>query len=241
MISLSVIIPTYNADAFIGGVLERLRTWLLSHEEIELIVVDDGSTDTTLSILRGLETKIPRLRIISIPSNKGKGFALRSGFAEAVGEYLAFTDADLPYGLSVFERMLEAMKKDSDLCLLYGSRSHELSKEEKGYGTIRRFGRNFFSNVIRFIAVPDVEDTQCGIKMLNRPLALEAIKVSKINRFAFDIELFMITKAHMWRYNSFPVELNHRKESSVRLVRDTIVMLRDVVSISRRHKRGDYV
>ncbi len=237
-IELSVIIPAYNAGAFIEDTLRRLAALL--GESRELIVVDDGSGDDTFDVMRRFEGRIPNYSCIRLPRNRGKGFALREGMKRARGTYVAFTDADLPYGLSIFDEMLAVMKKDSALFLLYGSRSHQNSKEEKGYGTLRRFGRNFFSNVIRYLAVPDVPDTQCGIKMLTRELAECASVSAIINRFAFDIELFMIAKAHGWQYRAFPVTLTHRKESSVRLVRDTLVMLLDLLRIISRYERGNY-
>lgn len=236
---LSIIIPVYNAGAFLSQTLSRLAEE--QGDGRELIVVDDGSGDDTFAVMEQFRSRIQNYHIIRLPHNRGKGFATRAGMKEAHGAYVAFTDADLPYGTSIFGTMLAVLKKKPEVHLLYGSRSHELSKEEKGYGAVRRFGRNFFSNVIRFLAVPKVKDTQCGIKMLTAELAKRAVETAIVDRFAFDIELFMIAKAHGWMYEEFPVTLSHRKESSVRLVYDTLRMLRDVVRISRRYAQGGYV
>jgi dolichyl-phosphate beta-glucosyltransferase len=116
-----------------------------------------------------------------------------------------------------------------------------LSREKRGYGFLRRLGRSFFSRVIRFLVVPNVLDTQCGIKMLRSELAKQVVAKGVINRFAADIELFIIARANHWRYEDFPVELNHRKESSVRLIRDTLIMFKDVLRIKWNFWRDKYV
>ncbi len=241
MIELTIIIPVFNASAFLGESLKKIENWLRSRGgKIELIAVNDGSTDNTLVILENFKKQIPNYLIVDLKENRGKGFALKEGMKRASGEYIGFTDADLPYGLEVFDQMLKLMKNNQKISFLYGSRSHVLSRSKRGYGIVRSMGRLFFSHAIRLLAVADVLDTQCGIKMFKSEFVNTAFQKSIIDGFAFDIELFVIAKIRNLTYQDFPVELSHRKESSVRLVRDTLLMLKDVLRIKIRKWLNGY-
>lgn len=239
MTDLSLVIPVYNAAPFLRETLRRLGEALSRHADWELIVVNDGSRDETARILEEELPRLPRARAIHLPRNTGKGAALRAGFHAARGELAAFTDADLPYGLSVLDAMRERMEQYPELHLLYGSRHHALSRERAGYDRVRRLGRLFFSAVIRCL-LPGVVDSQCGIKLFRRSLARRCAEKGSIDRFAADIEFFVIAKVAGLRFEDFPVELNHRTESSVRLVRDTLRLLADVFVIACRYWRGVY-
>ncbi len=239
MTELSLIIPAYNAGAFFEDSLRRLQEMLATRPAWELIIVDDGSSDRTQEISALSLKDIPRARNLRLSRNQGKGAALRAGMREARGAFVAFTDADLPYGLAVFDAMLAQMRQDERFALLYGSRSHTHSVQS-GYGLIRVLGRRFFGGLIRAI-MPDVADTQCGIKLFRKELAQKIVEKGRIDGFAADIEFFVIARAEKQAYRDFPVLLTHRKESSVRLVRDSLMMLKDMMQIFYRRWRGDYV
>ena len=168
-----------------------------------------------------------------------KGLALRHGFAASEGKYVAFTDADLPYGLEIINKMYRTMEGNRTVALLFGSRSHSLSKSSS-YGWLRSAGRNFFSNVVKNLVISDVKDTQCGVKMLRADLAHRTAVSAMANRFAFDIEIFAIARQNQLQYQDFPVTLSHRKESSVRLIKDTLLMLYDIVKIRLRMQQHFY-
>lgn len=237
----TIVIPIYNAGAFIEETIrDVVRVFSGAAEPWEIIAVNDGSTDTTAAALERMAKETPGLRVVHMEVNGGKGRALRRGMREARGECVAFTDADLPYGAPALVSLLERMKEDPSLQFVYGSRSHASSVERRGYGLLRRIGRLFFSVVVRALAAPGVQDTQCGIKALRRPFLLRVLEVSRVDRFAFDVELFAIARAAGAASLAMPVSLNHRKESSVRLVTDTARMLRDIWRIRRNVKRRLY-
>lgn len=239
MTELSVIVAMYNAAPFLKETLARLEPFLARHRNWELIAVDDGSFDGTTEILGELVRRFAEARVLRFAENQGKGAALRAGMRAAKGEFVAFTDVDLPYGLEILEEMHAHLASHPEIYLLYGSRHHKSSRERSGYNFFRRAGRLFFSIVIRFL-LPHVSDSQCGIKLFRRELAQRCAKLGRINRFAGDIEFFMIGKAAGMQSADFPVELNHRKESSVRLVQDTILMLVDTLRIWVYYWRGLY-
>lgn len=237
--SVTLIIPVYNGQAFLDTSIQKILDWRGSQtQEIEICFVNDGSTDTTAQILKNIANH-PNIVLINLEKNTGKGAALRAGFAAAGGEILAFTDADLPYGLEAITRMAETLKKDS-LAFIYGSRAHAQSVVQQGYGPVRRLGRVFFSSSVRLFLPIASADTQCGIKMFSRPLAEAVVKLSVLNRFAFDMELFLIAKINSFPSAPFPVSLTHRSESSVHIVLDTLRMLIDIIRLRIRLLQGKY-
>ena len=240
-VEVSIIIPVVNGGAFVEKTVDAVLSWLAAQNfSSELIMVNDGSTDATGELLKKPLSTNPNYRVVTIPHNKGKGAALRSGLRIATGRFQAYTDADLPYGIEILAGMLLVFQGDSELALVYGSRSHSASHEKRGYGFMRTLGRTFFSHLTRLLVIPDVPDTQCGIKMFRRDVGALIDRHSRINRFAFDIELFTIVKNNCLKYQDFPVELNNRKESSVRLIKDTAQMIIDMLRIKWKAWRGEY-
>lgn len=238
---LSIIIPVLNGGPFIRETTDRIFVWAKnSGHQVEIVCVNDGSRDDTQDVLKASCGSVLECRVITFSENRGKGAAIREGLKNARGKYVVFTDADLPYGVDIFGKMLQIMEGDQSLALLYGSRSHESSKYEAGYGALRRFGRNFFSYFIRLMVLPNVSDTQCGIKMLRADFAKLAVERLTVNRFAYDVELFVIADAHNLKYKDVAVTLNQKKESSVRLVKDTLIMICDVVRIKIKNLLGHY-
>lgn len=241
-IKLSIIIPVFNGSSFLEEKLKTVSKWAEGKMgSIEIIFINDGSTDATPSILNRFRQSMCYVRVFSLLKNRGKGFALCEGIKLAQGEYIGFTDADLPYGFIVFEHIFELMERKRKVDLVFGSRSHQRSKEKNGYGFLRKCGRLFFSVVIRLLVVPDVKDTQCGVKMFRREFAMMVLRVATVERFAFDIELFAIALQNHRLYEGVPVELTHRKESSVHFIKDTLSMLCDILKIRIRMWQNYYV
>jgi glycosyltransferase involved in cell wall biosynthesis len=238
---LSLIIPVYNSAPFIQDSLKKIQDWSVrSLTPVEVIIVNDGSADESERLIKEFQAGWSACELITFSVNQGKGFSLRQGLAKARGDYIAFTDADLPYGLNIMNEMQAVMHSDPKLALVFGSRHHPSSTSSRGYGLLRSLGRLFFSKVVQLLAIPGVADTQCGIKMMTRSLAGIMVGKGRINRFAFDVELFGIARANSLSIRDFPVELTHRKESSVHLVKDTLQMLKDIIYIRYNLLRGYY-
>jgi glycosyltransferase involved in cell wall biosynthesis len=117
---LSVVMPVYNERATLRVVVERVLSISFSFE-IELLCVDDGSTDTSREILAELQKEHPAIRVLLQPRNMGKGAALRRGIQEATGEYVVIQDADLEYDPAEYPLLLEPLM-DGKADVVYGSR-----------------------------------------------------------------------------------------------------------------------
>lgn len=240
MVKLSIIIPVFNSASFITDTLQKIEDYIDKKGDIELIVVDDGSTDNTKSLIEQFALNRPHITTLYLPQNKGKGFAVREGIRAARGQYIAFTDTDLPYGLTILDSMLNILEKDHDMAMLYGSRSHVASIYKKGYSLFRKIGRYFFSYFIRFMVSLEVSDTQCGLKMITKNFAEAVLKKVTIDRFAFDVELFVLAKTGHYICQDLPVTLDQKQATSVRFVKDTVIMLLDVIKIRLKMQEGIY-
>src|SRR3989344_799864 len=237
---LSVIIPIFNGGYYLEKTLKRLLQLASTASfGIEFILVDDGSTDNTVSVLKSYKDR-NYFKIIRLSENHGKGYAIRAGLLEAHSGVICFTDADLPYGTEVIIGMFRFVQSQPSLMLLYGSRNHRLSAATNDYGLMRKFGRFFFSWVVKLALSSHIRDSQCGIKMFRRPLGDLLINFSTVDRFAFDVELFAIVFSNKLSNTDFPVELNHQKHSSVRIFVDTAGMLFNILRVRNKLKRNLY-
>ena len=231
VVELSLIIPVLNGASFLKSSLDKLALWTSQQTySIEIIFVNDGSSDKTQEILNNFHG-LKNVAVINFIKNLGKGAAIKAGLSHARGAYVVFTDADLPYGLDVFDGMLNKIKSNHSIALVYGSRSHEQSIYKEGYGFGRRLGRFFFSALIRLIIPIGVADTQSGIKLFRRDLAMLVAEKLTVHRFAFDVEIFAIAKQNNFSYVDFPVTLSQRKETSVHFIKDTLNMIKDIFKI----------
>ncbi len=123
MTKLSVVIPAYNEVATVENLLRRVAGAPLPEGlDLEMVVVDDGSSDGTRDLLRDLETRgAPPFRLIEHPVNRGKGAALRTGFEQATGDIVLVQDADLEYNPRDYPVLLQPILED-EADVVYGSR-----------------------------------------------------------------------------------------------------------------------
>ncbi len=238
---LAIIVPVYNAEDSLGESVQSLIQFRGNFVgNLQIIFVNDGSTDDSYSKLVNLTSNLSFISVINLESNKGKGFALKKGISFANAKYVGFTDIDLPYGMGIFNSTYNKLNDNADLSMVYGSRHHADSEPEQDYGIVRKIGRKFFSNIVRAITPTDVKDTQCGFKMMKEGFAQKVVESSIVNRFAFDIELFMVAHANNKKISPVSVSLNHTKESSVRIVVDTIRMIYDIIRIRYAYHTKHY-
>jgi len=211
--TLSVVVPAYNEQATIAESMIRLRN-VLDKAEIshEIIVVSDGSTDHTVRVLNGLS--IPDLQVVANQVNMGKGAALRTGTQRALGEYLAFLDADLdlhPEALLGLLALLESTKADGAI----GSKIHPDSVVH--YPFARRIMSSAYRYLIRLAFDLRVSDTQTGLKVFKRLKVIETIDLVETNGFGFDLELLVRLHNDGLHIIEGPIMLDFQFESTVRL------------------------
>lgn len=231
MIDISVIIPAYNAASIIarsvGTVDEYLGRNFASHE---IIVVDDGSDDETPEILRSLAEKVPALRVVALPENRGKGRAVRSGMLAASGDVRAFTDADLPYSLKAI-KVAAQLIAGGGFDLVVGDRTLPGSNYYSNVSLLRRVVSRTLSFVTRLMLTGEQFDTQCGFKAFRGEVAEALFSLTRVDDFAFDVEILYIALHYNLPIRRIPVRFTPRGGSSVRLAHDVPRMLRSIVRL----------
>ncbi len=223
MTLVSLIIPTYNSQEFINQNLVTLNNFLgLNFPDYEIIVVDDGSTDSTPQIVEKI--KNDKIIYLHLAKNKGKGYAVRHGYKFSKGEFLIFIDSDLPYHLRALNQMVKELAS-SDLVI--GSRNHPESVATAGISLYRQIGSLFLSKAVEAFILGEYIDTQCGLKGLSRNSADFLFSKMTIDGFSFDIEMLYHAIQNGMRIKQIPVNFINNKNSTVSLSK-TIRMIWDV-------------
>jgi dolichyl-phosphate beta-glucosyltransferase len=232
--ALTLILPCYNEA-------ERLPRTLAGHlaalsrrpGEVEVLVVDDGSTDQTAAVADAIAATDGRVRVIGNQRNHGKGFAVRTGVLAAKGQLLVFTDADGSYGPHAVAQVVAALANAS---VAIGSRAAGPATGSP----VRRLASLLFNRVIQALLGLPFRDTQCGVKGFRRRAALEVFGRARLDGFAFDAEVLFLARRLGLQVSEVHVRAEERDGSKVQLVVDALRMLRDVVGVRRWAKSGCY-
>ena len=192
-VMLSIVIPAFNEEKRIGSSLEKLIAFLQNYpKDSEVIIVDDGSTDTTVSIAEKYRKKLPNFQIVSSEKNRGKGFAVKTGFEKANGDVVLFTDADFSTPITESSKILEKINAGYDIAI--GSRAIDRSLIKKHQNIFRENIGRLANFLIQLFAVAGIKDTQCGFKAFKKSTTAAIFSEQKIFRYAFDIELLYLAK-----------------------------------------------
>lgn len=159
---LSVLIPAYNERETVGELLRRVVAVDLPDIELEIVVVDDGSTDGTGELLAGLD--LPGLRLLRHGVNRGKGGAVRTALAAATGDAVIFQDADLEYDPRDYGRLLEPIRAGAAR-VVYGVR--DLGPQTP----LRRLGNRFLTLATNLLYGVRLDDMETCYKMIAMPVA----------------------------------------------------------------------
>jgi len=189
-----IIIPCYNEASRLNS--KAFVDFILTNDDYHLCFVNDGSKDNTLQILNSLQSTCPsKITVLDSKLNEGKATAVRSGanflYNKEDINYIGFIDADLSTDFEDFDRLVQSLKSNKELKMIYGSR-------RKGGNIERSFFRGFLSKIIKSIiylilGLP-IEDTQCGAKVFRRDLIPVAFEQSFLTRWLFDVEIFIRIK-----------------------------------------------
>ena len=237
---LSVVIPMYNESAIVADTVATLDAYLFATyaENYELIFCDDGSKDDTYAIVEALLPNYPRVRLVGYPQNRGKGCAVRTGMLAATGDFVIFTDCDLAFGCEIIDKMYQFRLSHPQAQSVIGSRVME-KDGLAGYSFARKVMSRAYIRVVNLFAGTHFRDTQTGIKGFDRALIQQIFPLCEIDRFAFDLEILILSKHFGYTIVEMPVKIiaNRNADSKVAPVKDALRMLRDVRKIRRHAKR----
>lgn len=232
---LSVVIPVFNAELFIDDTLLKLIKWeeCLDYKA-EVLLINDGSTDKTKIIIENYIKKNSFLKLITYSTNQGKGFAVKKGMIEAQGDFRIFTDADLPYGLTVFNKILYYLDfKEFDICI--GNRKSTESKNVIKMDFPRKISSKLFTILISRYVVTGVGDTQCGLKGFRGEIAKKIFCKLHVKGFAFDVEVLYLSYKYELDIKRIPVIFQGNHISTINLIYSSINMLLDVLYLPIRY------
>jgi dolichyl-phosphate beta-glucosyltransferase len=232
---LSIVVPAYRSSAYISETVRRL---LDAFDDLgvrgEIIVVDDGSDDDTV----GAVPKVAGVRAIRLSTNQGKGAALRAGMALATGAVRGFTDADLPYGTQPLRHALDCILQRGFHAAI-GDRTLPGSSYE-GAGVLRTVVSEVASFAFRTLVTGGIYDTQCGFKLFRGDVAAGVFRISRIDRFAIDVELIYLLLKYRLDIKRVPVRLERNASTSVSVGRDSAQAAIDIVRMRGHWALGHY-
>jgi|SRR5271166_436250 len=227
-VNLTIVIPAFNEAERLEVGFDRLmgsaKDGAFDPEATEIIVVDDGSTDETASRAWGTFADFPLVRVHSLPANSGKGAAVRAGVRIARGRLVAHMDADMAIHPSQVAALTEALSS-ADLAI--GTRTEvEATSERVGVRSLMGRSFNLFVNGVTRVGL---HDTQCGFKAFRTPVARLLFHLLTIERFAFDVQVVANARRLGFSIAEVPVHWQHVADSRVRLTRDPMAMIVDVL------------
>ena len=227
--SISIIIPAYNEGQRIGDSLTKIIEYMEQKDFAwELIVVDDASTDNTVSIVRNLVPN-QNLKIIINDTNLGKGASIKKGMLEAQGDILLFTDADLSAPIEEFDKFIDEFKNGYDVVI--GSRALPESCLEIHQPIYREKMGKIFNFFVQAIVIKGIKDTQCGFKAFTKKCAYDIFSKQRLKRFSFDVEILFLAKHHGYKIKEVPVKWINSPASKVNAVKDSLIMFFDLFRI----------
>lgn len=231
---LSIVVAAYNEERRLGRSLQAIGKYLARHRLAhEIIVVDDGSNDGTARLVTELQAVVPNLRLISYATNRGKGYALRTGVLASSGDYVLISDADLSTPITELGRLLPLLTHEK-CAVAIGSRALALSRIIRKQPWWRQGMGKIFNRIVKLLVLDDFHDTQCGFKLFAGDIARELFGKAKVERFAFDVEILALAKQAGYRIQEVPVRWRNAPGSKVNPLIDSPQMLFDLCRIRWR-------
>jgi glycosyltransferase involved in cell wall biosynthesis len=235
---ISIIVPSYNEERRLPETLERIGAYVrTSGKDVEILVVDDGSTDGTAAVAESFRGKFGALRVLSNGVNRGKGYSVRHGMLEARGRIVLFTDADLSAPIEEADKLFAALET-YDVAI--GSRAVDRGLISIHQSRFREFAGVIFNTIVRLCLRLPFVDTQCGFKAFRREPCRIIFEQQRIERFGFDPELLYLARHHGLRAVEIPVRWGHSPATKVSLFRDSLQMFLDVFLIRWNAIAGRY-
>ena len=228
----TVAIPCYNEASRIGETVRATLDYLSKESPAaELIVVNDGSTDTTPTVVReALKHATVQTQLLENFPNRGKGSAVRTGLLAATRPIGLFFDADLSTPLSEIPKVIEPIA-NGDVDLAFGSRALDRKLICIRQPWRREQAGRVFNLIVRIATGMPFWDTQCGFKAFRLDVCRPILEKAHTIGFAFDVELLFTAYRAGLRLREIPVRWNHAEGSKIRVIYDSLAMLREVIAL----------
>ncbi len=238
--SLSVVIPAFNEERRLPDTLEKLVSFFetIPLEDLEIIIVDDGSEDGTAAVMRRRAQADSRFRLLQNPGNRGRGYAARHGMLQARGEWRLLPDADLSTPIPELYKLHRAAVEQG-AAVVIGSRALDRSLIARHQTFFREFGGRFFNLIMRRVTGLRFADTQCGFKLYRGDAAEAIFSRQVLDGFSFDVENMFVAQRLGINVVEIPVKWANAEGTKVNL-RSTLRAFTDLLRIRSYARAGRY-
>lgn len=237
---VSIVVPAYNEQDDICPTLARICQFMAQEApEYEVLIVDDGSADSTVETARACTKGVSEVRILQNGVNMGKGFSVRSGVLNSTGRYVLMTDADLSTPIEEVARLYKYIS-DHGYDIAIGSRGLKDSDIAIHQPWYREMMGKTFNLFVRLILMGGFRDTQCGFKLFRAEAGRTVFERCALDGFAFDVEAIFIAGRLGYKIKEVPVRWLNSLDSKVSLLLDPARMFLDLFRIRLNAIMGKY-
>ena len=234
---LSIVIPAYNEESRLPNTLEQINAFIERQTyTAEVLVVENGSQDRTFAVAQAFAGEHPRVTVLQ-EGQRGKGLAVRRGILQARGEYRFMCDADLSMPVDEINRFLPPALPGADIVIGSREAPGAVRYNEPQY---RHLGGRAVNTMIRLLALPGLNDTQCGFKCFRAPVAEALFRLQTLTGWAFDVELLYLARQRGYSIVELPIHWYFNPESKLNVFQDAIKMGMDILTIHWNKLRGVY-
>lgn len=230
-------IPAHNEEQRLPDTLRQVHEFSKQQEfPVEVIVVENGSNDHTLQIAQRFSSDFPQLRVLQC-TQRGKGRAVRMGMLAARGAYRFMCDSDFSMPVEEIPRFLPPLLENVDIAIASREAPGSVRYGEPAY---RHFVGRIYNTMIRLIALPGLNDTQCGFKCFRGPVAELLFSKQTLTGWSFDVEVLFIARRLGYRIIEVPIPWYFNANSKIRVLHDSFSMGADLLKIRLNALRGLY-
>lgn len=234
---LSIILPVHNEENRLPETLRQISEFLGKQPYAgEVVIVENGSSDKSLEIARQYSSTHENVFTFH-EENRGKGLAVRTGMLNARGAYRIFCDVDFSMPVSEINRFLPPNQPEADIVIGSREAPGAVRYNEPAY---RHLIGRIFNSMVRFAALPGLQDSQCGFKMFTGLCAEDVFRRQTLTGMSFDVEVLFIARRLGYFIAEIPIPWYFNPDSRVRLVDDSLRMGADLWVIRRNAARGVY-
>ncbi len=234
---LSLIFPVHNEENRLPHTLEIVDAYLKQQSyQAEVLVVENGSTDRTLALAQEFAARLPYLKVFH-EDGRGKGLAVQRGMREATGAYRMFLDVDLSMPIDQVNRFIPPALPDMEIAIASREGKGAVRYDEPSY---RHWVGRGFNRLVRILALPSLQDLQCGFKCFRGDVADAIFPLQTIMGWTFDVEVLFIARQHGYKVIEIPIPWYYNPNSKVRIWNDSLQMGRDLLAIRRNGRKGLY-